>query len=329
MKNVYVVLTAPRCGSSYITRGLQAIGIDLGSDLKPADPNNPTGYFEDKSISYINEKLNEYLIRCFNGEYSLDPLNLPIFSEACDLLNQKLHTNYSNFGFKDPRTGAFLPFWKKVFEELQLNANYIIAIRNPLNCAHSLLKSHNLKQDFTRACLIWQNHLFPAYSMTKNDPRIVIDYDKMLDNPRKQLERMSKKFGLKHLHDETEVESFCQEFTDISLQHHTYSLNDLESHQGMIRFCPIFYNFLSQYECDDNFDKKEFENDWQIILSYFNENKPLFGYIETLLSKCEANNTELQKTKDLCVSYEKSLSWRMTKPFRKMKQIFASQPQAQ
>ena len=44
-----VVLGAGRSGTSAITRALQAIGVDLGDDLRPGGGKNPTGFFEDQA----------------------------------------------------------------------------------------------------------------------------------------------------------------------------------------------------------------------------------------------------------------------------------------
>ena len=46
-----------RSGTSPITRGLKALGVELGEDLLPAAPENPTGFWENAALYEINERL--------------------------------------------------------------------------------------------------------------------------------------------------------------------------------------------------------------------------------------------------------------------------------
>ena len=46
-----------RSGTSALTRGLQMLGVYLGNDFLNPQPDNPTGYWEDRTICDINERL--------------------------------------------------------------------------------------------------------------------------------------------------------------------------------------------------------------------------------------------------------------------------------
>ena len=46
-QKVVIVVGAGRSGTSTITRGLSALGIELGDNLKPGSAKNPKGFFED------------------------------------------------------------------------------------------------------------------------------------------------------------------------------------------------------------------------------------------------------------------------------------------
>src|SRR6202042_3196435 len=66
------------------------------------------------------------------------------------LRNESLHYLRTHFlqhplwGFKDPRTIRLLPFWLTVFERLDVDGRYIVAIRNPLSVAASLLRRQGM-----------------------------------------------------------------------------------------------------------------------------------------------------------------------------------------
>ena len=56
-KKIIVVLGMHRSGTSAITRGLQTLGVNLGSSLIPPDDNNEKGFFEDIEINSFNNQL--------------------------------------------------------------------------------------------------------------------------------------------------------------------------------------------------------------------------------------------------------------------------------
>ena len=56
-----VVLGVGRSGTSAITRGLQALSVELGDQLRPGGGKNPTGFFEDESLMKINKRLRKAL----------------------------------------------------------------------------------------------------------------------------------------------------------------------------------------------------------------------------------------------------------------------------
>ncbi len=49
-QRVIVLLGMHRSGTSPITRGLKALGVELGEDLLPSAPENPTGFWEDAAV---------------------------------------------------------------------------------------------------------------------------------------------------------------------------------------------------------------------------------------------------------------------------------------
>src|SRR5580700_10564551 len=53
-----VVIGMHRSGTSPITRGLKALGVELGEDLmEPVPEDNPTGFWEFKPIYDLNERI--------------------------------------------------------------------------------------------------------------------------------------------------------------------------------------------------------------------------------------------------------------------------------
>ena len=52
-----LVLGMHRSGTSALARGLEMLGVYLGNDFLSPQPDNPTGYWEDRNIYELNERL--------------------------------------------------------------------------------------------------------------------------------------------------------------------------------------------------------------------------------------------------------------------------------
>ena len=56
-----LLLGMHRSGTSVVARGLQALSVYLGDDFLDKQPENPTGYWEDKGIVDLNERVLDEL----------------------------------------------------------------------------------------------------------------------------------------------------------------------------------------------------------------------------------------------------------------------------
>ena len=65
-QKVVIVVGAGRSGTSTITRGLSALGIELGDNLKPGSAKNPKGFFEDLDI-LKNKSGYKHLLWTYNN----------------------------------------------------------------------------------------------------------------------------------------------------------------------------------------------------------------------------------------------------------------------
>ena len=58
----FIVVIGPgRSGTSTITRGLQALGVELGDQLRPGGGKNPLGFFEDEGLLKLNKRVRSAL----------------------------------------------------------------------------------------------------------------------------------------------------------------------------------------------------------------------------------------------------------------------------
>ena len=224
-----IVLGMHRSGTSATTRALQVLGVSFGENLMPpAVGNNEKGFFEDIEINSLNV---EALQAVENEWFYLKPISLidvdTLYEKgyvlrAVELLRSKIESaNF--FAFKDPRVAKLLPFWNQVVNHLQLNVNYVMTLRHPL----SVVKSLEKRDDFfpERSYLLWLGHVLESLRGSTGKPRVLVDYDRLIQSPDIELSRLADAFQLEI--NSVELEEYKNNFLDVKLRHTVYSPDDL------------------------------------------------------------------------------------------------------
>jgi hypothetical protein len=321
-KNIFLVLGMARSGTSAITRGLNALGIELGSMLTPANPKwNPKGFWEDSEVVYqINAKIFHTL--CFQP-YGIDmPDRQQLLGNALDdvrqsainLLKQRF-ANTAFWGFKDPSTIKLLPFWQDVFSRLNIQDNYIIALRNPLSVAISYKKL--TEADVEIGLLLWLMHSIQAIDETHHKKRLVVSYEHLLQNPKRQLERIQQCFNVPTLTSPEEIHFYANSFIDKTLHHYEYKQEEFSSHAQIkvIPLCSRVYNLLDLLANDAlDINQNEFTSQWLEIKTELEKIYPLYSYVDTLLK-------QLNVLKRTLNTIHKSVPWKILSPLRKMDDV--------
>ncbi|WP_162560250.1 glycosyltransferase [Methylotetracoccus oryzae] len=241
--NLVVVLGMHRCGTSALARGLIELGVDLGDNLMEAvNAYNDKGFWENLDVVGLNERLLGVLGSRWDA---LAPITDWRFNDpaVADLLAIAVETvshaadRPRPFGFKDPRTTRLLPFWRRVFTASGLQPGYVIALRNPLSVAASLRERDQFPPE--KSCLLWLQHLFAAVSDTAGHPRVIVDYDRLLDNPPREIGRIADCFGWKKPSAERLARSvYVRRFLTPSMRHTKFSpqrLSDQPEFGGIVK----------------------------------------------------------------------------------------------
>lgn len=227
-RELVVVLGMHRSGTSSVTHGLEALGVALGDDLMPPSPDNPLGYFEDLAVLEINEGVLGALgLRWYDlplipdAQWHATPLRA-LQREAEALLEARL-ARFPRWGFKDPRTLRVLPFWNGVFEHMGLAPRYLVSHRNPL----SIVRSHQQRDAMEPnwAHLLWLVYLLPHLELIAPHRHVVVDYDRLLTDPRGQLRRVAERLDLTP--DAAAIDVYAEGFLSNSLRHTAATLEDL------------------------------------------------------------------------------------------------------
>ncbi len=232
-KRLIVVLGMHRSGTSAIARGLVTLGVDLGDRLMPAAPNNnEKGFFEDVDANALNTEVLRRMGREWDSLATIPAAAFaarelaPYRARAIALLRERLEGK-AMFGLKDPRISLLLPFWKGVFEELQLDVGYVLCLRHPFSVAKSLEERDAF--DPTKSHYLWLAHSVCAFLQSAGRPRIVVDFDRLMDAPAEQLARMADRLGLAFDAGSAEARQFSVEFLSENLRHTRFGADVLSS----------------------------------------------------------------------------------------------------
>ncbi|MFM9847218.1 MAG: glycosyltransferase [Hyphomicrobiaceae bacterium] len=226
-----VVLGMHRSGTSALTRGLRALGIELGDNLKPpVAGDNDKGFFEDAGLSSINDDLLHLWKGGWDslhagGSEAQDPALRALSLKACEIVRRQFGS-VPYFAFKDPRTARNLPFWKQVFQHVGATPYYVIVFRNPLSTARSLAARDGFPHK--KSYFLWLLHMLDAVCGTENEHRIFIEYDDLLGEPDAQLARIASFIDDARVNvSYPEARAYGEDFLEKRLRHHSATEEDL------------------------------------------------------------------------------------------------------
>ncbi|HEU5139906.1 MAG TPA: sulfotransferase [Bacillales bacterium] len=221
------ILGSGRCGTSMVTRAISFLGVDIGSEFVKKNKTNPKGFWENKDIVKIHKQIKSELgKRPFPDGWENKESIQPMKRELKELIEDQF-LGKDLWGWKDPRTTESLAVWKEILRELDVSANYIIMVRNPIDVAASYQEAYNRKE--SRAIRQWQMRTLLALRGTNNENRIIIDYDELLAGSLETMRRVADTFELPWPEKEADLKKDLDSFIDPDLQHSRTTLEELES----------------------------------------------------------------------------------------------------
>jgi len=247
-----LVVGMHRSGTSAIARGIAALGVYLGTDFLDAQPENPTGYWEDKGIVEIDERVLKALGLRWDDIEPIAPaefrrLRIRLLHADAVRYVKRTFGAHPLWGFKDPRVIRLLPFWRGVLRKCRADDAYVVAIRNPRSVEASLFRRQSMSA--TAARRLWLVHMVPDLRLIADRPLVVVDYDLLMREPRAQLERIARALKLP-APDPGEIERFAAEFLDETLRHSVFSPDELEAATDLERLTQKAYRLLYDLASD-------------------------------------------------------------------------------
>lgn len=290
-KHVVIVLGMHRTGSSAITRGLLALGVDLGSRLmEPIAGINEKGFFEDLDVYELNEALLHEFAEAW---WTLTPLSPQALSgpiaqrfklRAVTLVRHKLQSA-SFLGLKDPRFCKLLPFWQEVFNLVDAQTSYIITCRNPLSVAQSLTQRDGFDRE--KGYYLYLQYGVSSLVHTARQSRIVVDYDNVMNRASAELSRLSNFLGLSGFDPSSPAfTEYQNQFLENRLRHSQYQADDLVLDSAVPPSMIALYRLLQGLASDRlSFDTRKVASIINQLRSSLHDVTPALHYIRT----CDEN----------------------------------------
>ncbi len=260
------VIGMHRSGTSAVARGLQALSVYLGNDFLDAQPENPTGYWEDRGVVELNERVLKTLGLRWDGVAPIDPRRFVgwriwrLRRETIHYLRKRF-THQPIWGFKDPRTMRLLPFWRRVLSDCDVDDAYLLVSRNPSSVAASLHARQGM--DLETAQRLWLVYVMPFLGTISDKPLVVVDYDLLMGDPRGQLERIARKLEISA--DAVEVDRFAADFLDAKLRHTLFSPAEIDAGSELGRLTRDAYVLLYELAADRRQPDSAFWSAWERI----------------------------------------------------------------
>jgi hypothetical protein len=242
-----------RSGTSALARALPVFGIGLGENLMPAvEGDNEKGFWEDLDIYQMNIEVMAALGADWHSAHPMPDADFnqdaihAMRSRAHDLLADKLRLSPA-YGLKDPRLSRLLPFWKPIFYRLGLQPQYLLATRNPMSVARSLLRRNSIPAE--QSHWLWIQYTLGALSGTSGDSRLCVDYDEMMIDAPRQLSRLGRFLGRSA--DSSAASEYCSGFLEGRLRRSRHFIGDLEAEAGAESNVCRLYELLRRVALDD------------------------------------------------------------------------------
>jgi hypothetical protein len=252
-RQAILVIGMHRSGTSAVTRGLEVLGVNLGTRLRSPRTENPKGFWEDLDFNAINTDVLQSFGLEWHTPGRIDPIALrssrllPLMDRATAFLDKKFAAN-GIIGLKDPRASRVLPFWEKVFERSEVAASYVIACRNPLSVAKSLAARDGFP--FIKGHVLWLEYMLCSLTYSASRPRIVIDYDNMLEQPGKELTRIAAALDLTFEINGSQFQEYNTKFLSTSLRSTNYKIQDLIDCDNIPSISKDMYSLINNIACD-------------------------------------------------------------------------------
>ncbi len=191
-KQCLFVLGMHRSGTSLATRLYNMAGASIPGDVLPANPDNPSGYWESRDLVSLNNSLLNAAGHPWHDHRALPDAVLadPVARERIGEFLSSATAGTGVVVLKDPRLCRLLPLWTEAAAGLGAQIRVTLMIRDPL-CVADSLRRRDSNPAFRKAAMIdparidllWSRYTLEAEYYSRDHTRIGFDYEDAAKDP--------------------------------------------------------------------------------------------------------------------------------------------------
>ncbi|MFU8878125.1 MAG: sulfotransferase [Wenzhouxiangellaceae bacterium] len=216
-----LVLGAGRSGTSTLTRGLAALGVDIGRHFFRPVRKNPRGNYEEKHLLTLSKQVRNSLGMRADSVHLVDQAawDQPGPRDLSHQMQQAVNRWFGHapvWAFKYAGNGRLIPFWLALFERMEIEPAFVFAYRNPLSIRASREKLNRARAHPGHNQLEWLANVLPHIDRLQGRRLVVVDYDRLLEQPEHELGRVADALSIAR---GPEVEAGIRQFSGEFLRH--------------------------------------------------------------------------------------------------------------
>ncbi len=206
MKKAFLILGAPRSGTSVVSHMISMFGIDFGNPENFLDTreeqyqHNPIFY----ELQWVND-YNDKIVAQLGGKWYEDilPIEKDFDNPEIKEIEKKLQTliksewnDKQSIGIKDPRFCITFPIWENVISKMGYKLELIFVTRYLGSCLKSNYKLTNTINNWSEKKLLrfWLQQSLGAKYFTRNYNVYFVSYDNVVHNPLAEAEKIALNF---------------------------------------------------------------------------------------------------------------------------------------
>ncbi len=284
-----LVLGPGRSGTSTLTRALDALGIFLGNDFRRPVRKNPRGNQEEVHLLKLSKRIrNSVGLRADSvrliEDSAFDNPRTRILVEQMEQAIRRYFGAPSVWAFKYAGTGRLLPIWFDLLASMNIEPAFVFAYRNPLSVARSRARLDLARGRPEQNNLEWLANVVPCFNRLQGQPVVVVDYDRLLDDPDRELRRIAGGLDLTITPQiEDRIQNFSETFLRADWRHTRYDDADLEkdtSLHPLVRRSALLLSRLARDQA--RLDDPTVWDEWRSIDELHREQLPVLKLVDQL-----------------------------------------------
>lgn len=258
-----LVLGMHRSGTSALVRVLSMLGAALPKVVLGSGPGNEEGHWEPGRIVALHDRMLADAASSWDDWRCIDLLErlgpkLEDYKAELGVLLQDEYGNEPLFVLKDPRICRFVPLYRTLFESLKIDLKPVLVYRHPLEVATSLQQRNHLS--VATAQVQWLRHVLDAERDTKDLPRAIVAYDRLMRDWRSEIKRTSEDLGLVFPNSIEQVSTDIDAFLQPKHRHHTVCEDRTEGYGGLGACVDRTYTALAHLSADPKDSRQVFDD---------------------------------------------------------------------